>query len=538
VYLIPVQFTARTDNKNVFYFLNTNIHGSYKQGRLVRWQLWLSYFNITFEHVAGINNVFADFLSREFAQHIQDEILVIDQKIKRAEKLIEEKQMKIERLQRKRGKLSTQLKNKTLGPEGLLERFSKSMAEAKEKSRLPSPEPSTTKEDLKDLSQNIPSPSFTVKCDEAYDASLSHKHYTIFNGPNAGCYKDWSTVQPLVHGKPVAYKGYPNYGLARQAFIDYCMKNNISLHTTPTLITPADLLQPKNIPSFADKVRLPPNPVQERTLARFNKISVKNPDSHDFISLETFMHYYRLSEVCNITEGCFISQTNGHRYFNAGEGADPSMVSTLFHCGLLQTICPSANLQEISKLPQGVYTAVKHYRTKVLKEQNRRVLLTLRSSLLDWHETEDEMDCLKNYPAYNFIKIGMLRQIDVTPCTSIKEEVTSNLNLLLPSLRAQSLGKIISKVRKFYKDSMIRVNYQSPHYIIISDSLSVISDQDCKKLQAFEAQFYGNDLEISYSTRRCYCAYGSKDHKCNLCFEKDTPVDPMEEDDNSTDNNM
>ena len=68
VYLIPVQFIARTDNKNVFYFLHTNIRGSYKQGRLVRGQLWLSYFNITFEHVEGINNVFADFLSREFAE--------------------------------------------------------------------------------------------------------------------------------------------------------------------------------------------------------------------------------------------------------------------------------------------------------------------------------------------------------------------------------------------------------------------------------------------------------------------------------------
>jgi hypothetical protein len=35
VYLIPLQFIARTDNKNVF-FLNINIHGFYKQGRLVR----------------------------------------------------------------------------------------------------------------------------------------------------------------------------------------------------------------------------------------------------------------------------------------------------------------------------------------------------------------------------------------------------------------------------------------------------------------------------------------------------------------------
>ena len=370
-------------------------------------------------------------------QHIQDEIHSINMKIQRAERLIEEKNMKIERLQRKKGKLSAQLKSKTLGPEGLLERFSKTMAEAKEKSRPPSPEPSTKPRDLKDLKKNIPSFDM-VKCDEAYEASLQKKHYVIFNGPNAGCYKQWSTVQPLVTGKPVAYQGYPNYGLARQAFIDYCMKNNVSFHSTPTLITPADILQPRTqkIPSFADKVKIPPNPVQERTLARFNKISEKKPESHEYIPLEMFMHYYRLAEVCNITEGCFISQNNGHRYFNANEGADPKTIANLFHCGLLNMVCPSANLQEISLLPQGVYTAVKHYRTKVLKEQNWRVFLSIRSSFVDWHETEDETDSLKNYPAYHFIKLGMLKHIDVTPCTSIKEEVTSNLNMLLPSRRA------------------------------------------------------------------------------------------------------
>ena len=88
-------------------------------------------------------------------QHIQDEIHAINMKIQRAERLIEEKNMKIERLQRKKGKLSAQLKSKTLGPEGLLERFSKTMAEAKEKSRPPSPEPSTKPRDLKDLKKNI-----------------------------------------------------------------------------------------------------------------------------------------------------------------------------------------------------------------------------------------------------------------------------------------------------------------------------------------------------------------------------------------------
>ena len=128
----------------------------------------------------------------------------------------------------------------------------------------------------------------------------------------------------------------------------------------------------------------------------------------------------------------------------------------------------------------------------------------------------------------------MLKRMDVTPCTIIKEEVTSNLNLMLPSLRAQSLGRVIGKVRRYYKDSMIRVNYKSPHCVVILESLSVISEQDCKKLQSFEAQFYGNDLEISHSTRRYFCSYATKDHRCDLCLEKDSTMKPMEEDDNST----
>ena len=66
-------------------------------------------------------------------QVLADEITLIDMKISRAERFIEEKQMKIERLQHKKSKLISQIKNKTLGPEGLLERFTQKMVQAKEK---------------------------------------------------------------------------------------------------------------------------------------------------------------------------------------------------------------------------------------------------------------------------------------------------------------------------------------------------------------------------------------------------------------------
>lgn len=65
-YLTPVKFLIRTDNKNFTHFLNINLKGDYKQGRLVRWQMWFSRYIFEVEHLAGDKNVFADFLTREF----------------------------------------------------------------------------------------------------------------------------------------------------------------------------------------------------------------------------------------------------------------------------------------------------------------------------------------------------------------------------------------------------------------------------------------------------------------------------------------
>ncbi|ALD49090.1 ORF5 [Atractylodes mild mottle virus] len=65
-YLTPVKFLIRTDNKNFTFFLNTNHKGDYKQGRLIRWQMWFSRYSFTVEHLPGNKNVFADFLTREF----------------------------------------------------------------------------------------------------------------------------------------------------------------------------------------------------------------------------------------------------------------------------------------------------------------------------------------------------------------------------------------------------------------------------------------------------------------------------------------
>ncbi|KAH8515741.1 hypothetical protein H0E87_004257 [Populus deltoides] len=332
------------------------------------------------------------------SQDIKEDIKILDMKIQRTEQVIQEKKLKIERLQHKRSKLVSKLNSKSIGAEGLLERFAQTMAQAKEKSGHPSQDPSTSGEQMVPLkessTQPIASSEDVMKTDEVYASSLLNKHYVIFNGPNAGCYREWSTVQPLVKGL--------------QKFV--------------TLV--------------------------KATSSVTKKIS-------------------------------------------------------------------GTNLKEISLLPIGITTAVKHYRQKVLKEPERKVYLSFKSSFLDWEETEDETDSLKNYPAYHFIKLGLFRRQDVRLCTEVRSSLTPNLHTALAEFRAQTFGTLLRKTRTLYKDSKVRINYKSPHIPLITKSLHTISEQDCLKLQEFECQFYGNDLKILISTKVKFCHCGSKDHKCD-----------------------
>lgn len=64
IFLLPKHFIARSDNQNVGYFVRTNISGDYKQGRLVRWQQFLQYYNFDIEYIEGTKNVLADIMSR------------------------------------------------------------------------------------------------------------------------------------------------------------------------------------------------------------------------------------------------------------------------------------------------------------------------------------------------------------------------------------------------------------------------------------------------------------------------------------------
>ena len=66
IYVLDKEFIVRTDSTYVAGFKNINHKGTYKQGRLIRWQMKLAEYNYSISHIKGEKNVLADILSREW----------------------------------------------------------------------------------------------------------------------------------------------------------------------------------------------------------------------------------------------------------------------------------------------------------------------------------------------------------------------------------------------------------------------------------------------------------------------------------------
>jgi hypothetical protein len=64
--VLDKEFIVRTDSTYVAGFKNINHKGTYKQGRLIRWQTELAEYNYSISRIKGEKNVIADILSREW----------------------------------------------------------------------------------------------------------------------------------------------------------------------------------------------------------------------------------------------------------------------------------------------------------------------------------------------------------------------------------------------------------------------------------------------------------------------------------------
>ena len=66
LFIIGKPIILRSDLKNFHGFLTSKNSEDIGNGRLIRWATWFAYWDVTYEHVPGLKNNIADFLSRYF----------------------------------------------------------------------------------------------------------------------------------------------------------------------------------------------------------------------------------------------------------------------------------------------------------------------------------------------------------------------------------------------------------------------------------------------------------------------------------------
>ncbi|KAL4566124.1 hypothetical protein LXL04_030234 [Taraxacum kok-saghyz] len=181
VYLTPVKFLVRTDNKNFTYFLGTKIAGDNKLGRLVRWQEWFSRYTFTVEHLAGNKNVLADCLTRDFS-------------------LIKE--------------TTTPLPNEKTS----LLVNTNPCAEGISKMTILSPNNKTVQE-MK--------PDYRKALDKA-----AERYYVIYQGPHAGIHTDWGTTEAFCKVDKVTCRKFPSEA---SAHLSIALHEEASKTKTPLL---------------------------------------------------------------------------------------------------------------------------------------------------------------------------------------------------------------------------------------------------------------------------------------------------------------
>ncbi|KAL2453335.1 Uncharacterized protein Adt_49165 [Abeliophyllum distichum] len=70
------------------------------------------------------------------------------------------------------------------------------------------------------------------------------------------------------------------------------------------------------------------------------------------------------------------------------EGADPILVQSAFHCGLIKMVIPGDDLNELSLIDEGLFKSLKDFKTFVIKNQQTRLIIKFNSTIPLWDKNE------------------------------------------------------------------------------------------------------------------------------------------------------
>ncbi|KAI3795216.1 hypothetical protein L1987_37865 [Smallanthus sonchifolius] len=235
IYLNPVQFLVRTDNKNFTYFLRTKISVDNKQGRLVRWQMWFSRYSFKIEHLEGTKNVLADCLTRDFqntkhknlemeelkALRLKEKILLIELKNLREKIAIYDESLETT--------VNSVQETERLQTESIPQQMAKGKEKsnplipvALEKSKINEESQSSSSPEANGSGKGISNPLIADSLLKTEQVSLrpsysqiiqepmkygKSKFYVIFDGEHRGIYEDWSIVSRRIRKEGNTPKG-------------------------------------------------------------------------------------------------------------------------------------------------------------------------------------------------------------------------------------------------------------------------------------------------------------------------------------------
>ncbi|AAW56090.1 inclusion body matrix protein [Horseradish latent virus] len=340
-----------------------------------------------------------------------------------------------------------------------------------------------------------------------------NNYYVVYNGPYAGIYDNWGCAKSATNGVPgVAHKKFATITEARKSadeFTTAAGKDRLNF------VPKGELVKPK---TFAKAVTSPKKSTQWITLG--TKKPKKDPEPKEIafqpeITIEDFQYLYDLGRKYD-GEGdttFFTTDKKNISMFNFLKNADPQMISECFQAGLIKTIYPSANLQEIKYLPKKIKDAVKKYRTNCIKNTEKDIFLKIKSTIPVWSATG-----LLHKPKY-MIEIGVSGKVRPEESKSMESTIQKEELMDLAVLKAQTFIDSLMKINQREKIFVNMVDYET---LVYSKNLKKTTQEDRSVINKFQQKLISGKILGFHSPAICQhikvtAEKEDCDYHCNQC---------------------
>ncbi|KAL2453904.1 Uncharacterized protein Adt_48600 [Abeliophyllum distichum] len=194
------------------------------------------------------------------------------------------------------------------------------------------------------------------------------------------------------------------------------------------------------------------------------------------------------------------------------EGADPILVQSAFHCGLIKMVIPGDDLNELSLIDEGLFKSLKDFKTFVIKNQQTRLIIKFNSTIPLW----DKNEIL--FKGYHHVQVRTVQEILLD--RPIEGEPCETNDSIIQDWRSLSYQRLLTSLNAFNRDSKVKVNHSSKFILMTSRTSATISVDGIKTICRFEQRFYNLiNSPNSYDGHLCPALKSSlgKNHACQFC---------------------